>query len=90
MVRPIPETARLQQPDFVFTGTRDFVKGCQTPVLVLLDDTAGHSFAVAIESAMLAPKGELSEACTAEDTPEKILAWRCARRSQLPLSHRPA
>src|ERR687891_1369151 len=38
-------------PDFVFTVTRDFVRGCQTPVLVLPDDTAGHSLAVAIESA---------------------------------------
>ena len=32
-------------PDFVFTVTRDFVKTCQTPVLVLPDDTAGHSLA---------------------------------------------
>ena len=47
-------------PDFVFTVTRDFVKSCQTPVLVLPDDTAGHSLTVAIESAMLAPRGQLS------------------------------
>ena len=47
-------------PDFVFTVTRDFVKACQTPVLVLPDDSAGHSLAVAIESAMLAPRGRLS------------------------------
>ena len=33
-------------PDFVFTVTRDCVKGCQTPVLVLPDDTSGHSLAV--------------------------------------------
>jgi pimeloyl-ACP methyl ester carboxylesterase len=58
-------------PDFVFTVTRDFVKGCQTPVLVLPDDTAGHSYAVAIESAMLAPKGQLSM-YPWKDTPEKI------------------
>src|SRR5437016_10048889 len=25
-------------PDFVFTATRDFVRNCQTPVLVLPDD----------------------------------------------------
>ena len=46
--------------DFVFTVTRDFVRNCQTPVLVLPDDTPGHSLAVAMESAMLAPKAELS------------------------------
>ena len=47
-------------PDFVFTATRDFVRSCQTPVLVLPDDTAGHSLAVAMECAMLAPKAEMS------------------------------
>ena len=39
--------------------TRDFVRSCQTPVLVLPDDTAGHSLEAAIESAMLAPNGSL-------------------------------
>lgn len=47
-------------PDFVFTATRDFARSCQTPILVLPDDTAGHSLAVAIECAMLAPKAEMS------------------------------
>ena len=46
--------------DFVFTVSRNFVRQCQTPVLVLPDDTAAHSYAVAIESAMLAPKAEMS------------------------------
>ena len=47
-------------PDFVFTVTRDFVRSVQTPVLVLPDDTPPHPYAVAIESAMLAPKSEMS------------------------------
>jgi pimeloyl-ACP methyl ester carboxylesterase len=47
-------------PDFVFTVTRDFVRTCQTPVLVLPDDTPGHSLAVAMECAMLAPKAQQS------------------------------
>ena len=46
--------------DFVFTVTRDFVRNCQTPVLVLPDDSPAHSYAVAIECAMLAPKAEMS------------------------------
>jgi pimeloyl-ACP methyl ester carboxylesterase len=75
-------------PDFVLTVTRDFVKSCQTPVLVLPDDTAGHSLTVAIESAMLAPKGQLSM-YPWKDTPEKIpLAVRHVR--SFLLSHRPA
>jgi pimeloyl-ACP methyl ester carboxylesterase len=47
-------------PDFVFTVTRDFVKNCQTPVLVLPDDTPPHPYAVAAESARLAPNSEVS------------------------------
>ena len=47
-------------PDFVFTVTRDFVRNCQTPVLILPDDIPAHPYAVAMETAMLAPKSELS------------------------------
>ena len=47
-------------PDFVFTVTRDFVRHCQTPVLILPDDIAAHPYAVAMEAAMLAPKAEVS------------------------------
>jgi pimeloyl-ACP methyl ester carboxylesterase len=47
-------------PDFVFTVTRDFVRNCQTPVLILPDDIPAHPYAVAMEAAMLAPKGEVS------------------------------
>ena len=46
--------------DFVFTVTRDFVRSCQTPVLILPDDIPAHPYAVAMESAMLAPKAEVS------------------------------
>jgi len=47
-------------PDFVITVTRDFVRNCQTPVLILPDDVPAHPYAVAMESAMLAPKAEVS------------------------------
>ena len=46
--------------DFVFTVTRDFVRNCQTPVLILPDDIPQHPYAVAMESAMLAPNSEVS------------------------------
>jgi pimeloyl-ACP methyl ester carboxylesterase len=46
--------------DFVFTVTRDFVRQCQTPVLILPDDIPAHPYAVAMEAAMLAPKAEVS------------------------------
>jgi pimeloyl-ACP methyl ester carboxylesterase len=47
-------------PDFVFTVTRDFVRKCRTPVLILPDDVPAHPYAVAMECAMLAPKAEVS------------------------------
>ncbi len=37
-------------PDFVFTVTRDFVRNCQTPVLILPDDIPAHPYAVAMEA----------------------------------------
>jgi pimeloyl-ACP methyl ester carboxylesterase len=47
-------------PDFVFTVTRDFVRNCQTPLLILPDDIPAHPYAVAMEAAMLAPNAEVS------------------------------
>jgi len=46
--------------DFVFTVTRDFVRSCETPVLVLPDDISAHPYAVAMESVLLAPQSEVS------------------------------
>src|SRR6202023_2849850 len=46
--------------DFVFTVTRDFVRHCETPVLILPDDIPQHPYAVAMEAAMLAPNAEVS------------------------------
>jgi len=46
--------------DFVFTVSRDFVRACQTPILVLPDDIPPHPYAVAMESVRLAPKSEVS------------------------------
>jgi pimeloyl-ACP methyl ester carboxylesterase len=53
-------TKMYRNGDFVFTVTRDFVRACQTPVLILPDDIPAHPYAVAMEAAMLAPKSEVS------------------------------
>ena len=47
-------------PDFVFTVSREFVKSCKTPVLILPDDIPAHPYAVAMEAAMLAPNAQVS------------------------------
>jgi pimeloyl-ACP methyl ester carboxylesterase len=49
-----------KRADFVFTVTRDFVRQCKTPILVLPDDVPAHPYAVAMESAHLAPDAEVS------------------------------
>jgi pimeloyl-ACP methyl ester carboxylesterase len=53
-------TMYRKRADFVFTVTRDFVRACRTPLLVLPDDIPPHPFAVAMESAMLAPNAQVS------------------------------
>jgi pimeloyl-ACP methyl ester carboxylesterase len=66
-------------PDFVFTVTRDFVRGCETPVLILPDDIPAHPYAVAMEAAMLAPNAQVS-LYPWKDLPERIpLALRHIR-----------
>ena len=57
--------------DFVFTVTRDFVRGCQTPILVLPDDVPAHPYAVAMETVDLAPNAQVS-LYPWKDTPDKI------------------
>jgi hypothetical protein len=49
-----------ERADFVYTVSRDFVRNCQTPLLVLPDDVLGHPYAVALESVYLAPNAQMS------------------------------
>ncbi len=49
-----------KRADFVFTVNRDFVRNCETPVLILPDDIPAHPYAAAMETAMLAPNAQVS------------------------------
>ena len=49
-----------KRADSYLTVTRDFVRACQTPVLILPDDIPSHPYAVAMEGAMIAPNAEVS------------------------------
>jgi pimeloyl-ACP methyl ester carboxylesterase len=75
-------------PDFVFTVTRDFVRNCQTPVLILPDDIPPHPYAIAMESAMLAPQAEVSVFPWKEPKERIPLAIRQIRSFMR--AHRPA
>jgi pimeloyl-ACP methyl ester carboxylesterase len=74
--------------DFVFTVKRDFVKQCKTPVLVLPDDIPAHPYAVAMETAMLAPNAEVSMFPWKEPKERVPLAVRQVR--SFLRAHRPA
>jgi pimeloyl-ACP methyl ester carboxylesterase len=54
------ESMYRKNADFVFTVSRDFVRQCNTPILILPDDVAAHPYAVAIETAHLAPNAQVS------------------------------
>jgi pimeloyl-ACP methyl ester carboxylesterase len=48
------------RPDFVYSVSRDFAASCQTPMLVLSDDTPAHPFQVSLAIASLAPNAEIT------------------------------
>jgi pimeloyl-ACP methyl ester carboxylesterase len=48
------------RPDVVYSVSRDFVRSCQTPMLVLPDDTPAHAYQTAVDVASLAPNAEVS------------------------------
>ena len=45
-------------PDFLYSVSRDIIRHCQTPILVLPDDSPAHPHQTAIDVASLAPNGE--------------------------------
>ena len=60
MIEDFLNNMYTKRADFVFTVDRDFVRNCQTPVLVLPDDIPAHPYATAMETALLAPNAQVS------------------------------
>ena len=48
------------QPDFMYCVSRDFARNCQTPLLVMPDDTPSHSLEAAMEMVALAPRAQVT------------------------------
>ncbi len=48
------------QPDFVYSVSRDFARACNTPLLVMPDDTPSHSYEAAMDLAALAPRAQVT------------------------------
>jgi pimeloyl-ACP methyl ester carboxylesterase len=87
MVETYLNNMYTSRADFVFTVTRDFVRGCQTPVLIMPDDVPPHPYEVAMESADLAPNSEVS-IFPWKDTPEH-LAEAVAHARRFLMAHEP-
>jgi len=48
------------RPDFLYSVSRDFIRNCRTPMLVLPDDTPAHPLQTSIDVASLAPNAEIT------------------------------
>jgi len=48
------------RPDFVYSVSRDLVRSCQVPMLVLPDDTPAHAYQTSVDIASLAPNAEVT------------------------------
>ena len=49
-----------ERPDFVYSVSREFARSCQTPILVLPDDTPSHAYQTCVDIASLAPNAEVT------------------------------
>jgi pimeloyl-ACP methyl ester carboxylesterase len=76
------------QPDFAYSVSRDFVRNCPTPMLVLPDDTDAHAYQTAIDIASLAPNADVS-VYPWKDPPE-LKARTIARVRTFLKAHQPA
>ena len=47
-------------PDFLYSVSRDVIRNCRTPILVLPDDTPSHPYQTSVDVASLAPNAEIT------------------------------
>jgi pimeloyl-ACP methyl ester carboxylesterase len=73
--------------DFVYSVSRDFVRNCQIPMLVMPDDVPAHPYAVAMEVVQLAPKAEVTNYPWKD--PKELIAPAVERVRQFLKAHEP-
>ncbi len=76
------------QPDFMYSVSRDFARSCQTPMLVMPDDTPAHSYEAAMALAELAPNAEVTAYPWKES--EDVFAETVEQTREFLKSHQPA
>jgi pimeloyl-ACP methyl ester carboxylesterase len=60
VIEPYLHNLYRANPDFAYSVSRDFVRTCQTPMLVLPDDTPAHAYQTCVDIASLAPSAEVT------------------------------
>ena len=73
--------------DFLYSVSRDFIKNCRTPMLVLPDDTPAHPLQTSIDVASLAPNAEITVFPWRE--PEELRQRMINRVRTFLLAHQP-
>src|SRR5262249_40138662 len=76
------------RPAFVYSVPRDFARSCQTPMLVMPDDTPAHPYQVSVDIASLAPNAEVTVYPWKE--PPELKARTISRASAFLKAHQPA
>ena len=78
---------RVNNPDFVYAVSRDFVRSCQTPMLVMPDNTPSHSYEAAMEVGALAPNADVTVYPWKED--KDVMAATITQVRDYLLAHQP-
>jgi pimeloyl-ACP methyl ester carboxylesterase len=76
------------QPDFAYSVSRDFARSCQTPMLVMPDDSPAHSYEAAMDLVALAPKAEVTAYPWKEQ--KEVLAKTIIQVRDFLAAHQPA
>ena len=76
------------QPDFMYCVSRDFARSCQTPMLVMPDDTPSHSYEAAMDLVELAPKAQVTAYPWKEE--EGLKAQTIIQVRDFLMAHQPA
>ena len=91
--RRVPEQDVPQQRRLCVHRDARFRKSCQTPILILPDDVPAHPYAVAMESAHLAPNAQVSiypwKATRNRSSSRCATSARSSRRIGLYRAHQP-
>ncbi|MBT6315038.1 MAG: alpha/beta fold hydrolase, partial [Alphaproteobacteria bacterium] len=59
-IEPYLHNLYRTNPDFLYSVSRDFIRACQTPMLVMPDNIPAHPHQTSVDIASLAPNAEIT------------------------------